>query len=111
MKLHIQTYSFTFSDAPKWLEDKLVHVPERGCEVKKNGYAEEGRLIAMDEKTVVVAFKGYSENPGSRYSGLRDYYPAMTEVFHYSHTDDFGRRRYVSLIEWQTRAPKKTHIA
>ena len=98
MNFAITTYSFNFFG---------VENPQRGDTIKKDGYTGEGRILADDEETIVVAWKGYGENPGSRNSMLYSYYPATTEVFVYDHTDDHGRRRYRSLIEWQSRAPKK----
>jgi len=84
-------------------------IPERGDRVKKVGMQGEGKLVAVskDENTVVVAWKGYGDNAGSRYSGLYSYYPAETEVFVYDHTDEYGRRRYRPLIRWPSRPPKK----
>jgi hypothetical protein len=83
--------------------------PERGDRVKKVGVQGEGKLVSIskDRNTVVVAWKGFGWNPGSRYSGFYSYYPAETEVLVYDHTDEHNRRRYRSLISWPTRAPKK----
>jgi hypothetical protein len=82
---------------------------ERGAEMKRQGVHGEGRLIAWepDESVIVVAWKEYGENPGSRYSGLYSYYPATTEVFVFEREDKFGRKRYRSLTEWNTRPEKR----
>ena len=97
----IDHYSLDFSESDA--------TPERGDRVKKVGVSGEGKLVAMskDRNTVVVAWKGWGENPGSRYSGLYSYYPAETEVLVYDHTDEHGRRRYHPLVCWVTRTPKK----
>jgi len=81
----------------------------RGDEIKRSGIAGMGKVVTISEDlaTVVIAWKGYSENPGSRYSGLYSYYPATTEVFVYVGTDESGSNRYLSLIEWKTRPEKK----
>lgn len=86
--------------------------PVRGCHMKKVGVHGEGRLVAWttDETNepvnLVVAWNGYAENPGSRYSGLRAYYPAETTVYVYDHTDKYGRRHFKHLVGWQTKASK-----
>ena len=94
--------------------------PEVGDEIKINGVAGDGVVIAVDKSlsfypdTIVIKWKGYGENPGSRYSGLYSYYPSRTEVFTLSHIDKYERDgekletpRYKRLIEWQTRPNKK----
>jgi hypothetical protein len=97
MNFEVSKYSFTVIDTDKFGRDI----------VQKDGWVNVGTVLAKDEHTIVIAWKGYSENPGSRYSGLYDYYPAITEVFKFDHVDKFGRVRYVSLIEWETKPKKK----
>ena len=87
------TYAFSIQDADKFGRDI----------VKRVGVQGEGTILAEDEKTIVVRWKGYGENPGSRYSGLYSYYPSETEVFAYDHTDKFERKRYTSLISYPTK--------
>lgn len=102
------------------MTDKLVNIPKTTFSfeylaedaygrpgIKRNGYIGEGTVLAEDEDTVVVRWKGWGENPGSKYSGLYNYYPSTTEVFVFDHEDKFGRRRYRSLLEWQTKPTKK----
>jgi hypothetical protein len=95
----ITTYSLYF-----YGDSELI----RGNPVKRVGVQGEGKIVAAsrNRETIVIAWKGYGENPGSRYSGLYSYYPATTEVFVLDHVDEHGRKRYRSLIEWQTRKPK-----
>jgi len=104
LDIPVTTYMFD------WFGNKA---PKRGDMVKRLGYVGEGRLVAANGRrddgsydVVVIAWKGYGENPGSRYSMLYDYYPANTEVFTFSHVDPHGRVCYKSLIEWQTRVKK-----
>jgi len=85
---------------------------ERGADIGRIGVHGEGRLIAWrtDEAGEVISlsvtWKGYGENPGSRYSGLFSYYPAETNVYQYLRTDQFGRRVYTCILSWQTKPPK-----
>jgi hypothetical protein len=95
--------------------------PEVGDEIDINGVAGDGVVVAVQKdrdakypNTIVIKWKGYGENPGSRYSGLYSYYPSRTEVYTLSHVDDYERNgekyetpRYRSLIDWQTRPNKK----
>ena len=88
----------------------------RGAVIRKAGRAGEGRIVdwtvktyddpSLNEEIVVVAWKGWGENPGSRYSGLHAYYPAETEVLVLDHVDNKGRKNFRTLTSWQTRPPK-----
>ena len=54
---------------------------------------------------IVIAFRGRSENWGSRYSDLRNYSPAETYVFAIEFCD--GNRYTLSgLIGWESRSKK-----
>jgi len=57
---------------------KLLNFNKSTSHVEFSGEVGEVRLRAYDERrnTLLVTRKGYSENPGSRYSGLKSYYPA-----------------------------------
>jgi len=92
-----QLYTFSIEDHDKYGRDIVT----------RNGIVGIGTVIAEDTETLVVRWKGYGENPGSRYSGLYSYYPSTTEVFVYEYDDDYGRKKYRSLIEWDTRPKKK----
>lgn len=82
--------------------------------MKKIGVVGEGKLIAWTKDdqdnaiTLVVAWNGYGENPGSRYSGLYSYYPAETTVYTFHNVDKFNRRHFAYLIGWKTRMSRKS---
>jgi hypothetical protein len=77
--------------------------PKRGDTIKKAGIAGEGRLVAISDRYMVVAWKGYGENPGSRHSGLYSYYPARTAVYKFMKLDHFGRPVWREILDWKTR--------
>lgn len=108
---YVQKYYLEFDGVIA--KDKPIKL-ERGMEVKRCGICGVGRLVACEKhpddgliNKVVVAWKGYGENPGSRYSGLYSYYPATTEVFLRVEIDKFDRISFVSFMEWQTRPERK----
>ncbi len=100
---------------------------ERGAEARKRGYEGDGTLIAWEPEidkammesevieqsnylapsVAVVSWKGYGENPGSRYSGLYSYYSAHTSVFVFERFNSWGAPIYNELIEWQNRVRKE----
>jgi len=77
------------------------------------GYGnEEGKVFHYDlvdgmVNVVVVKWKGYTYNPGSRYSMLKDYVPAETEVYEFSHVDEFGRRRFRLVTAFNSSGKKE----
>lgn len=81
-----------------------------GGEVKVAGVQHgRARLVARNASTVVVAFAGWGENPGSRYSGLKTYYPAETKVYQIiqENATQYGHVRVLELISYQTRPSAK----
>lgn len=61
-----------------------------------------GTILSEDDQCIVIRFKGYSYNPGSRYSGLKSYQPAETYVL-LKGEDDW----YYYLSSWENRKKKK----
>ena len=62
----------------------------------------DGTVVLVNDSILVVKFKGYSENPGSRFSGLKTYYPAETVV--YAIIDRDGSRVNTRVLgAWDTR--------
>ena len=50
-------------------------------QVYAHGIQGKRELVAINAHSIVVRRKGYAENPGTRNSGLRSYYPAEIEVY------------------------------
>lgn len=65
----------------------------------KGGY---GKIINEDERSIVISFKGYGYNSGSRYSRLKAYQPAETFVL-MKGEDDW----WYYLTSYENRKPKK----
>lgn len=66
----------------------------------------EARVLARNATNIVVAFAGWGENPGSRYSMLYSYYPAETKVYEILEVIENDYLRVEEVISWRTR-PKK----
>jgi len=47
-------------------------------------------------RTAIIKSGGYSENPGSRYSGLKSYYPVERDVFEITPSTD-GSETYITV--------------
>lgn len=82
----------------------------RAGEVKLLGIQHgQARVLARNASNIVVAFAGHGENPGSRYSGLYNYYPAETTVYEIRGLRD-GNPNLLEVeecITWQTRKATK----
>ena len=61
------------------------------------------KVLTHSDSHIVAKRKGYSENPGSRYSGLKSYYPATTTVYEIEGKDKFGRLILSQLISWEAK--------
>lgn len=79
---------------------------KRGDEIKLVGVEGRGRLVSACETSgvVVIAFAGYTYNPGSRHSMVRSYTPAETAVF--QRMDVQSRQVFQELHRWETRPTK-----
>lgn len=54
----------------------------RSAPVEVHGVRAPGATLAgWNRDFLAINTRGFSENPGSRYSGLRSYYPAQVRVF------------------------------
>lgn len=59
-----------------WRDPEDVLLPGNGT-----GPAGNVKLLAVNKVAITVKIGGWSENPGSRYSGLKSYYPAEVITF------------------------------
>ena len=85
-----------------------VELIQPGAEVKLDGIQHgRARVVARNAGYLVVAFGGWGENPGSRYSGLHTYYQAETVAYQVTGTEREGALTVLALITWKTR-PGKT---
>jgi hypothetical protein len=76
-----------------------IHYTEVGAEVKIHGVAHgPARLVAKNDGFIVVHFKGFSYNPGSRYSGFKSYSPAEFCVYQCGESGWF-----TDAIDWKAR--------
>jgi hypothetical protein len=83
----------------------LYEIPPVGEVVQLHGEGHGAATVLAHNplsKTVVIHFRGYSANPGSRYSGLRSYYPAHAIVYRYGPHDHFEALKLEPLVEWET---------
>ena len=64
-------------------------------------------IIDGEVIVAVIKFKGYSYNPGSRHSMLKDYVLAATTVYEFSHIDKFNRRRFREVTSFNSSGKKE----
>ena len=68
-------------------------------------------VLAHNDEYLVLKSHGYSENPGSRYSGLMSYYPPETTVYRVVRTKDADSStllRCVPAINWSNARKKRS---
>lgn len=64
-------------------------------------------VIAWTRRHIVVVHHGYTMNPGSRYSGLTQYYRSEVQVFEVTERDDLELLVRPLYLQWPARSPQK----
>ena len=64
-------------------------------------------VVAWTRKHIVVISHGYTMNPGSRHSGLTQYFPSENHVFEVISKDGLRLMVRPLYLEWPARSPQK----
>ena len=77
-----------------------------GLEADRLGYKspERDKVLLMTETHIVIKSKGYAENPGSRNSGLKSYYPGEVMILEIVRRLSRERRIFEvkEILSWST---------